>query len=83
MGKVFAFQSTNFWTCSAEDFAESNITSHYKTLRISIGLVKTYGQRFFSKNDGALSYFALSKTCFLEHKTMTYDGYGEINGELF
>ena len=37
-----------------ENFAESNIITHYKTLRISIGLVKTYGQRFFSKNDGAL-----------------------------
>jgi len=46
-------------------------------------MAKVYKDGFFSKNDGAISWFSLSKTCFLEHKIKTYDGYGEINGELF
>jgi len=46
-------------------------------------MVRVYKDGFFSKNGGALSRFGRSMTCFLGRRIKTYDGYGEINGELF
>jgi len=43
------------WVYSTEMFTESNIITHYTTLRLSLDVAKAYERRFFSKNGGALS----------------------------